>query len=178
MRQLKFFRQDLIKMLGKNKWRIFVIFFSRVFVGIFWYRVDRALYLLVGEKYKILRIIFTPFFYVVQAYSNLDIHYQSDIGPGLLILHSSPGIVISGKAIIGKNLTLTGGNVIGRTALGEFKIGDNCLVGANACIIGPLLLGNHIVIGACACVVKSFPGDNLTLVGVPAKVLLNKKENP
>lgn len=177
MSQMQYFYSDVVRMLGKNKWRIIILFLSRIFAGVFWYRVDRGLFLLIGNKYRFFRILLSPIFYLVQAYSNIDIHYESDIGPGLLILHSSGGIVISGNAKIGKNLTLSGGNIIGlnkNTTSTQFIIGDGCYLGANACVIGPLLLGNRINIGACACVVKSFLDDNLTLVGVPAKVLMNE----
>lgn len=170
MRQLQYLQKDLIRILGKNKWRIFTVLFSRVFIGIFWYRVERGWYLFFGNKYYFLRVLLSPFFYLVQAYTNIDIHYKASVGPGLLILHSSPGIVISGKAVIGENLMLTGGNIIGMSEkLGALILGDQCIMGANACIIGPLKLGNNIKIGACACVVKSFEEGNLTLVGVPAK---------
>lgn len=106
-------------------------------------------------------------------YSNLDIHYKADIKGGLLILHPAVGVVISGQAVIGENLTLTGGNIIGakkNCEAGSFKIGDNCSFGANATLIGPLIIGNNIQIGASACVVKSFKQDNLMLVGVPAEI--------
>jgi serine acetyltransferase len=131
------------------------------------------LFLLIGKNYRVFRVLLSPFFYLAQAYSNVDIHYESDIGPGLLILHPSAGIVISGKARLGQNATLTGGNIIGESKKvnSGFIIGDNCYFGANACVIGPLILGNNINIGACACVVKSISGDNLTLVGVTAKPL-------
>ena len=170
MSQLIFLQKDVRRMLGKSRWRIFIVLFSRIFIGIFWYRVERAIYLFLGKKYQIVRVLLSPFFYLIQAYTNVDIHYKATIGPGLLILHSSVGIVISGKAVIGENLTLTGGNVIGMSDKpGNLIIGDNCSLGANACIIGPLKLGNNIKIGSCACVVKSFENDGLTLVGVPAK---------
>ena len=173
MSQIKYLQADVGRILGKNKWRILILPFSRIFVGIFWYRVDRSLYLLMGEYYKIIRLLLSPFFLIIQFYTNIDIHYTSDIGPGLLILHPSVGIVVSGKIIAGKNLTLTGGNVIGMNEnTGNIILGDNCTLGTNACIIGPLTLGNHIQIGALACVVKSFKQDNLTLVGVPAKILI------
>ena len=172
MSQLKYLKKDVVKMLGKNKWRIIILIFSRVFAGIFWYRADRGMYLLFGRTYRVLRILLSPFFYAVQAYSNIDIHYEADIGPGLSILHSSPGIVVSGQSVIGKNFTLTGGNIIGMRDKGSVVIGDDCYLGANACIIGPLQLGNKLIIGACACVVKSFGQDNLTLTGVPAKPLV------
>lgn len=174
MSQIQYLHQDLKRILGKDKWRIIILLFSRIFIGIFWYRIERSMYLLLGKKYQILRIVLSPFFYLIQAYTNIDIHYKAEIGPGLLILHSSVGIVISGRSIIGKNLTLTGGNIIGISdRSGSFIVGDNCSIGANGCIIGPLILGNNIKIGSCACVVKSFEQDGITLVGVPAKSILS-----
>ena len=145
MNQLRYLIEDVRRLLGKSRWRIIIILFSRIFIGIFWYRIERSMYLLLGNKYQILRVILSPFLYLIQAYTNVDIHYKADIGPGLLILHCSVGIVISGKAIIGKNLTLTGGNVIGMSdKLDSFIVGDNCTMGANACIIGPIKLGHNI----------------------------------
>ena len=178
MSQIHYLKQDLKRILGKDKWRIIIIFFSRIFIGIFWYRIERSLFLILGNKYQILRVILSPFLYLIQAYTNIDIHYKADIGPGLLILHSSVGIVISGRSILGKNLTLTGGNIIGISDRpGSFIVGDNCSMGANACIIGPLKLGNNIKIGSCACVVKSYEQDGITLVGVPAKPLLSSLDD-
>ena len=178
MSQIHYLKQDLKRILGKDKWRIIIIFFSRIFIGIFWYRIERSLFLILGNKYQILRVILSPFLYLIQAYTNIDIHYKADIGPGLLILHSSVGIVISGRSIIGKNSTLTGGNIIGMSDRpGSFIVGDNCSMGANACIIGPLKLGNNIKIGSCACVVKSYEQDGITLVGVPAKPILSSSDD-
>jgi serine acetyltransferase len=49
--------------------------------------------------------------------------------------------------VIGKNLTLTGGNFIGirdHCNYAELKIGDNCTMGANSVILGPIYLSNGI----------------------------------
>lgn len=108
----------------------------------------------------------------MQLISNCDIHYRADIKGGINIHHPSLGIVISGKSQISERLTLTGGNVIGIKSGfsgSSIKIGDNCNLGANSCIIGPVTLGNDIRIGAMACVTQNFPNNNLTLLGVPAK---------
>lgn len=70
-------------------------------------------------------------------------------------------------------MTLTGGNVIGGNNAfnrGDFIIGDNLNLGANAVIIGPVIIGNNVKVGASACVVKDVP-DNVTVVGVPAKII-------
>ena len=172
MTQFKYFISDINRLLGKRKIRIIHIWLSRIFVGIILYRFERSLFLIFNNLYGILRIPFSPFFYLLQAYSNIDIHYKSEIKGGLLILHPSLGIVISGQASIGKNLTLTGGNLIGakiNCKKDSFVIGDNCTFGANATLIGPLILSNNIIIGASACVVNSCIQENSVLIGVPAK---------
>ncbi len=176
--QIKYFKKDLVKMLGKYKIRILHIWLSRVFWGIFLYRIERGFYLLLGRPYEIIRVIFIPIFNLIQAYSNIELNYKSDIREGLLVLHPSTGIVISGLSVIGKNMTLTGGNIIGARPgckYGEIKIGDNCSLGANAVILGPIKLGNGINIGASACVVNDCLFDNATLIGVPARQISNEE---
>jgi serine acetyltransferase len=172
LNQIYYFGQDVNRLLGKYKIRILHIWLSRIFWGLFLYRFERFLFLLIGKPYPILRVIFIPIFNLIQAYSNMDINYKADIKGGLLVLHPSNGIVISGLSIIGQNLTLTGGNIIGGRAgakYGDIKIGDKCFLGANAVVLGPIRLGNKINIAASACVVKDCVEDNVTLLGVPAK---------
>lgn len=103
----------------------------------------------------------------------MTLNYRAEIGPGLCILHSTQGCVIGPDVVIGDNLTMVGGNIIGRKknfTVGEYIIGNNVELGANAVIIGPLKIGNNVKIGASACVVKD-SGSNITLVGVPAHQL-------
>jgi len=169
--QINFFFQDLNRIIGAKRYRIIILVFTRSFWGLLNYRLDRAFYLLFGKLHGILRLPFIPIMVLLQSFSNIDIHYKADVKGGILVLHPSLGIVISGRARVGKNLTLTGGNVIGissKTNHSEFIIGDYCNLGANSVIIGPLTLGNKINIGAMACVTKSFIEDSITLVGVPA----------
>ncbi|TNE78952.1 MAG: serine acetyltransferase [Bacteroidetes bacterium] len=172
MSQFNYLTKDIRRMCGKDKRRIIHIWMSRTFVGIVLYRVERSLYLLFGKSYGVLRIPFTPLLYLIQSYSNIDIHYKANIGGGIIVLHPSVGVVISGQSVIGANFTLVGGNVVGMNSKGGtalLKIGNNCTMGANSTIIGPLVLGDNIQIGASACVVKSYEQDNAVLVGIPAK---------
>lgn len=176
--QFIFFRKDIKRMLGKNKFRIIILWINRGFVGIFLYRLERSLYLLLGSKYQYFRLLVIPFFNLLQAYSNIDIHYKASIAGGLNILHPSMGIVISGRAAIGDNCTLIGGNVIGvdNRRDSKFILGANLHMGANSTIIGPLILGDNCTVGSLACVTKNFLESDLIIAGVPAKVL-NAKED-
>jgi len=161
-------------MIGKRKSRILYVWLSRSFAGIFLYRTERGLLLTFGKLYEVARILFLPIINLIQSYSNLDIHYKADVKGGLSVLHPTMGVVISGSSIIGYNLTLTGGNVIGinkKSSKGDFIIGDNCSLGANAVIVGPLKIANNIKIGALACVTKDFIESDVTLVGIPAQIM-------
>ncbi|MGV6828226.1 MAG: serine O-acetyltransferase [Flavobacteriales bacterium] len=172
MTQFNYFLKDCNRLLGKTKWRLITILFSRSFWGLFLYRFERSLFLIFGSSYRYLRIPLIPFFVILQSFSNIDIHYKAIIQGGILVLHPSVGVVISAQSKIGKNLTLTGGNVIGfnkKKKATTFTIGNNCTLGANATIIGPVQLANYIKIGASACVIHDFLEDQSVLVGVPAK---------
>ena len=172
MEQWRFFLKDIARIIGKKKYRVLIVVFTRSFWGLFLYRVERFGFLLFGKFYSIIRLPFIPLFVLLQSFSNIDIHYKSNIKGGILILHPSLGLVISGLATLGKNCTFVGGNVIGYTKKAteqKFIIGDNCSMGANSVILGPIILGNNVTIGALACVVKNCEMDNQVLVGVPAK---------
>lgn len=172
MTQFNFFIYDVKRMLGRSKLRLLIVWLSRGFWGCLIYRFERSLFLVFGKSYKILRIPLIPIINILQAYSNIDIHYKANIKGGILVLHPSVGCVISGQSVIGKNITLTGGNVIGakgKVEDGTFVIGNNCEMGANATIVGPVILANNITIGASACVINSESNAYSVLVGVPAK---------
>lgn len=172
LQQFIYFRQDLKRIIGKYRIRIIHIWLSRVFWGILIYRLERGIYLTIGPPYQFIRVIFIPIFNLIQSYSNIDLNYKSDLKGGINVLHPSNGVVISGFAVIGRNITLTGGNIIGAKPgcnYGDIKIGENCTLGANAVIIGPVELGNGILIGALACVINDCIEDNSTLIGVPAR---------
>jgi serine O-acetyltransferase len=160
-------------MLGKQKLRVLHIWLSRCFWGVFLYRLERGLYCTIGKAYKILRVPFIPLFNLIQAYANIDIHYMADVKGGIIVLHPSAGAVVSGNAIVGSNLTLSGGNIIGIRAgckWGQLIVGSHCNMGANAVILGPIEIADHVSIGASACAVKDCLISNVSLIGVPAVV--------
>jgi serine O-acetyltransferase len=174
IQQLQYFYQDLMYNTGYRKGKILLLLFSPVFVGIFWYRLEHGLYQIFKKAYHFLRIPLLPIDFLIRTYSNLDISYTADIGPGLKILQGSKGIVISGHTIIGCKLTLAGGNVIGgkhHFSEGDYVIGNNCTLGTNAVIIGPVKLGHGIIIGASSCVLKDCKQNKVVLGGIPARVL-------
>lgn len=86
------------------------------------------------------------------------------IGSGIRLPHLL-GIVISGNAVIGKNCTIYHQVTIGVDDKSDkaATIGDNCIIGAGAKIIGNVNIGNNVRIGAGAVVTKDVP-DNATVI--------------
>lgn len=91
-----------------------------------------------------------------------------------MILHSSLGVVVTAKAVIGSNVTFTGGNCIGTKgralAHGDVTIGNGVIFGANAVALGPIRIGNRAVISAGSVAMRDV-GDNEVVGGVPARLL-------
>lgn len=116
-------------------------------------------------------------------YKSLSIKYGFSIpintfGPGLCIAHRGT-IVINGASKIGKNCRINIDVNIG-TQMGENgkapTVGDNCFIVPGAKLFGNIKIGDNVAIGANAVVNKDF-GDNVTIAGVPAKVVSEKGTN-
>jgi acetyltransferase-like isoleucine patch superfamily enzyme len=175
--QIEFLFTEIDALVNKRHWRYLTIWFGgSVYVNIS-YRLDRMLFLLVGRTYPVIRPIFFPLFLICQLLGGRhEIHYRAQIGRGLRILHSALGTVVSGQAIIGDRLNLTGGNCIGGRpgmSLGDLVVGCEVTLGANAVILGPIRIGDRCILGAGA-VAVSDAGEGSVLLGVPAE---QKKRN-
>lgn len=79
--------------------------------------------------------------------------------------HGFHGVHISRNAVIGRNTT-----IFQNVTITNVTIGDNCYIGANAVIVGPITIGNNVKIGAGTVVVDDIP-DNCTVVGVKSRVI-------
>jgi hypothetical protein len=101
--QFRYLFYDLIQLVGKNKWRLLTVIFTRCFYGLLKYRMEKFFYSLFGKFYFLVRLPFLPVFFILEIISNMDIHYKSDIKGGLKVLHPSQGITISGCLVAGKN---------------------------------------------------------------------------
>lgn len=93
----------------------------------------------------------------------LDISMAAQIGPGFHIGHRV-GVVITGKARIGRNFHIRQNTTIGLQhpeQPGMITIGDNVEVGAHSCILGnDLHIGDDVVIGAMSFVNKDIPAGS------------------
>jgi serine O-acetyltransferase len=91
------------------------------------------------------------------------------VGKGFVIEHSG-GIVVSGFASFGDNCRIRNGVVIGLSRVEDPcapQFGDNVDIGAGAKVLGNIRIGNNVLIGANAVVITDVPSNSIA-VGVPA----------
>ena len=109
---------------------------------------------------------------VARWLTGIEIHPAATIGRGLFIDHGS-GVVIGETAVLGDNVTLFQGVTLGGTGKERGKrhptLANNVVVGAGAKILGNIRIGDDSIIGANAVVIRDVP-DHSTVVGVPGRI--------
>lgn len=98
------------------------------------------------------------------------------IGPDALLKgrpslpHGLHGIFISRYAQVGENCRIYQNVTIGEVDRCAPVIGDNCLIGAGAVLLGGIRIGSNVKIGAGAVICKDVP-DGCTVVSQPARMI-------
>lgn len=113
-------------------------------------------------KYKLLRLSRKTGWYV----------QPNTFGPGLCIVHVGP-VIVNGNSRFGSNVRIQAMVNIGAHK-GKAPVAGNMIyIGPGAKLYGNIKLGSNIAIGANAVVNKDFIDDNITIGGVPAKIVSN-----
>jgi serine O-acetyltransferase len=106
--------------------------------------------------------------------TGIEIHPGARLGRRVVIDHGM-GIVIGETASVGDGCLLYKGVVLGGTSLERTvrhpQVGNDVVIGSNACILGNIRIGDHARIGSGSVVVKPVPPE-ATVVGVPARVIV------
>lgn len=105
--------------------------------------------------------------------TGVEIHPGATIGRGVFIDHGM-GVVIGETATVGDGCLIYKGVVLGGTSLENRvrhpQLGNNVVVGSNACILGNITVGDGARIGSGSVVVKPVPAG-ATVVGVPGRLV-------
>jgi serine O-acetyltransferase len=111
--------------------------------------------------------------HINKFFTGIEIHPAVKIGRRVFIDHGM-GVVVGETAIIGDDVIIYQGVVLGGTSLAKEKrhptVGDGVVIGSGANVIGNINIGNGSKIGAGAVVLKDVP-SGATAVGVPAKIV-------
>lgn len=95
---------------------------------------------------------------------------------GLSIAHRGP-IIVNPNARIGENCRVHSGVNIGTAAGTQAaapKLGNNCYIGPGAKLFGAIEVADGVAIAAQAVVHRSCEESNVTLGGVPARIIARK----
>jgi serine O-acetyltransferase len=115
--------------------------------------------------------------HVTRFLTGIEIHPGATIGKRFFIDHGM-GVVIGETSIIGDDVLIYKGVVLGGTSLSKGKrhptLGNNVVIGTNACVLGNITLGEGSRVGAGSVVVKSVP-PGATVVGIPGRIVEEHK---
>lgn len=109
--------------------------------------------------------------------SGIQIPTDTKIGKGLFIAHFGI-IIVNPSVVMGENINIAPGVIIGKTNRGEKKgiptIGNKVWIGANSVIVGKINIGDDVLIAPGAYVNMDVP-EHSVVIGNPA--MIHGKEN-
>lgn len=156
---------------GTPLWRAWVriILAHPAAAAVIWYRfgswASRWRVPVAGHLVRAVYLLLMP---LVRLYSGVQILPETEIGPGLAIMHFG-GVVITRQCRIGCNCLLyhNVSIVTMRNRQGP-DIGDNFYAGTGATLIGAIVIEDDVSVGAGSVVTRSVPRD-CVVAGVPAR---------
>jgi serine O-acetyltransferase len=108
--------------------------------------------------------------YLLVTVTQIRIHPETEIGPGLLLPHVGPIRVIQ-HTEIGADCVILHTCTIGAGPKPDVAtIGDHVFIGCHASIIGGVTIGDRATISANSLVISDVPAG-ATALGVPARIL-------
>lgn len=164
----EFIKSDLYRYTGElSKKKFFrTYFFNISFCYLFWFRLTKS-------DNKITKVIAKFMHSRLTRKYQLKIPSNTIIGYGLYIGHGM-AIVLHPTVRIGDNCNLSQFTTIGSNNGKSATIGDNVYIAPNVCIVEDVKIGNNVTIGAGSVVTKDIP-DNMTVAGVPARIISSKE---
>ena len=122
------------------------------------------------------RVLLAPIYFIgwfwMTLLMNAMFSPHAEVGPGFGLRHGGQGGVIHANSVVGKNCTMGVASCLDAIdgEQGAPLVGDDCYLGINTIVYGPVVIGDRVKTGANAVVITDLPSD-VTAVGVPATVL-------
>ncbi len=126
-------------------------------------------------------LVFLPklIMFFARIFTGIEIHPGAKIGKNFFIDHGF-GVVIGETSVIGDDVTIYQGVTLGGTGKESGdrhpKIGNGVVIGAGAKILGNIKIADNTMVGANAVVLKETVENN-TYVGIPARKVCTKPES-
>jgi len=145
---------------------------NRGLQSILLYRLSHVLWM---RRVPILPLLLTR---AAQILYGIDISYQAELGPGIVIVHGV-GLVIGSQTKIEGDCCLYQGVTLGdrgsewvgsNRADGHPIVETGVMFGAGSKVLGPIRIGCNSIIGANAVVTHDVPPNSI-VVGVPGRVI-------
>jgi serine O-acetyltransferase len=128
------------------------------------HKISHALYDL--KLYLLARLVSE----ISRLLTGIEIHPGAKIGKNLVIDHGM-GVVIGETAVIGDDCLIYHGVTLGGKSLNQGKrhptIGNRVIIGAGAKILGNIKIGDEVIVGANSVVSKDV-ASGTTVGGIPA----------
>ncbi len=130
------------------------------------YRIQNRIYKTDKEHNKIQKILS----FIQRSLCGCEIYYSSQIGNNFLLVHGL-GVVIGSGVRIGNNVTVYQNVTLGTkydTSKEKCTIGNDVIIYAGAKILGNVKISNNSVIGANSVILKDV-GEGEIFAGVPGE---------
>lgn len=128
-------------------------------------------------RFKPLKLFYTIRLKLMSYKTHIQIPARTQIGEGFYIGHSGR-VIINPDAVLGKNINVSTGVVIGAENRGKREgapvLEGDCWIGANAVVVGKINIGQDVMIAPLSFVNFDVPPHSV-VVGNPAKII--HKEN-
>ena len=169
------FRRDVARLIRRPPSRlqtVRLVLTNRGLQAMLLYRLSRCLW---QKRVPLVPLVLTR---LAQTLFAVDIAYQCELGPGIVIVHGF-GLVIGSEVVIEGDCCLFHGVTLGDRGSewvgssrpdGHPIVEKNVMVGAGAKILGPVRIGRGSIIGANAVVLHDVPPLSI-VAGIPARVV-------
>lgn len=148
----------------------FITLLKPEFQMVLWYRIYSSVY---RCKPKIIGYLI---YLLIKLTYKCDLHPKAMIGPGLMVMHGFD-LVIGPDVTIGRDVVVFNGVSMGKKHVGVLgggmpRIGDACVIGTGAKLLGGIAIGDGVIVGANSVVLHDVPAGKIC-AGIPARVIGN-----